>query len=80
VNCSEIWYKFEYLFKDFPKEKDIHITSMMVGLMQTEPCHKEDFAYLNGNVVMLLPEKDFFSKEEQQELIATFPRARVEYV
>jgi pimeloyl-ACP methyl ester carboxylesterase len=71
---------FEYLFKDFPKEKDIHITGMMVGLMKTQPCHKEDFAYLNGNVAMLLPEKDFFSKGEQQELIDTFPGARMEYV
>jgi hypothetical protein len=29
---------------------------------------------------MMFPEKDFFDKEEQQELIDTFPDARIEYV
>jgi hypothetical protein len=53
---------------------------MMVGLMEIKPCRKEDFAYLHGNVAMMFPEKDFFSKEEQQELIDTFPGARIEYV
>jgi hypothetical protein len=69
-----------WLFKDYPKEKDVHITGLIVGLMRIAPCRKEDFAYLNGNVAMMFPEKDFFSKEEQQELIDTFPGARIEYV
>lgn len=71
---------FEYLFSDYPKEKDIHITGMMVGLMKTEPYRKEDFSFLNGNVTMLLPEKDFFSPYEQRELLDTFSGARVAYV
>jgi pimeloyl-ACP methyl ester carboxylesterase len=79
-NRQYIQEMLAYLFKDYPKEKDIHITGLMVGLMKTEPCHKEEFAYLNGNVAMMFPEKDFFSKEEQQELINTFPGARIEYV
>jgi pimeloyl-ACP methyl ester carboxylesterase len=70
----------DFIFKDYTKEKDIHITGMMVGLMDITPCHKEDFAYLNGNIAMVFPEKDFFSEVEQQELIATFPGARIEYV
>jgi pimeloyl-ACP methyl ester carboxylesterase len=71
---------FDFIFKDYTKEKDIHITNMMVGLMDIEPCHKEDFAYLNGNVALVFPKKDFFSETEQQELIATFPKARIEYM
>jgi hypothetical protein len=71
---------FDFIFKDYTKEKDIHITSMMVNLMDVEPCHKEDFACMNGKVALVLPEKDFFSETEQQELIATFPGARIEYV
>jgi pimeloyl-ACP methyl ester carboxylesterase len=71
---------FEVIFRDYTKEKDIHITNMMVGLMDVEPCHKEDFAFLNGNVALVFPEKDFFSEAEQRELIATFPGARIEYV
>jgi pimeloyl-ACP methyl ester carboxylesterase len=71
---------FEFIFRDYTKEKDIHITNMMVGLMDIEPCQKEDFAFLEGNVALVFPEKDFFSKTEQQELIDTFPRARIEYV
>jgi pimeloyl-ACP methyl ester carboxylesterase len=71
---------FEFIFQDYTKEKDIHITNMMVGLMEITPCYKEDFAYLSGNVAMVFPEKDFFDREEQQELIDTFPGARIEYV
>jgi pimeloyl-ACP methyl ester carboxylesterase len=71
---------FEFIFKDYTREKDIHVTNMMVGLMDIKPCHEEDFAYLNGNVALVFPEKDFFSETEQQELIDTFPGARIEYV
>jgi pimeloyl-ACP methyl ester carboxylesterase len=71
---------FDFIFKDYTKEKDIHITNLMVNLMDIEPCHKEDFAYLNGKVALVFPEKDFFSETEQQELIDTFPEARIEYV
>lgn len=71
---------FDYLFSDYPKEKDLHITGMMVGLMKTEPCRKDDFTFLHGNVILLLPEKDFFSPYEQQELLDTFDGAKVEYV
>jgi pimeloyl-ACP methyl ester carboxylesterase len=71
---------FDFIFRDYTREKDIHITNMMVGLMDIAPCHKEDFAYLNGNVALVFPEKDFFSEAEQRELIATFPGARIEYV
>jgi hypothetical protein len=41
--------------------------------MNIAPCYKENFA-------MLLPKNDFFSKEKQQELIDTFPMARLEYI
>lgn len=71
---------FEYLFLDYSREKDIHITSMMVGLMRTKPCVKEDFSFLAREVTMLLPEKDFFSPYEQKELLDTFPDAKIEYV
>jgi pimeloyl-ACP methyl ester carboxylesterase len=71
---------FDFIFKDYTKEKDIHITNMMVGLMDSKPCYKEDFAFLNGNVALVFPKKDFFSETEQQELIGTFPGARIEYV
>jgi pimeloyl-ACP methyl ester carboxylesterase len=71
---------FDFIFWDYTKEKDIHITNMMVGLMDISPCYKEDFAFLNGNVALVFPEKDFFSETEQRELIATFPGARIEYV
>jgi pimeloyl-ACP methyl ester carboxylesterase len=71
---------FEVIFQDYTKEKDIHITNMMVGLMDIAPCHKEDFAFLDGNVALVFPEKDFFSETEQRELIATFPGAHIEYV
>jgi pimeloyl-ACP methyl ester carboxylesterase len=70
----------DFMFKDYTKEKDIHITSLMLSLLDIAPCHKEDFAYLNGNVALVFPQKDFFSETEQKELFATFPNARITYV
>jgi hypothetical protein len=71
---------FDFIFKDYTKEKDIHITSLMLSLLDIVPCHKEDFVYLNGNVALVFPQKDFFSETEQKELIATFPNAHITYV
>ena len=71
---------FECMFKDYPKEKDIHITSMMAKLVDMEPCQPSDFSFVKDKVLLIFPEKDFFSKDEQTSLHNLFPDARIEYV
>ena len=66
---------FEYMFKDYTKEKDIHITSVMAGLVGIKPCVKADFDFVNGKVLLIFPEKDFFSPKEQASLKDLFPNA-----
>lgn len=71
---------FECMFKDYNKEKDIHITSMMAKLVDMKPCEPSDFNFIRDKVLLIFPEKDFFSKKEQASLDRLFPQARIEYV
>jgi len=71
---------FECMFKDYTKEKDIHITSMMSKLVDMKPCQPSDFSFVKDKVLLIFPEKDFFSKDEQASLYNLFPSARIEYV
>ncbi|MBQ5316838.1 MAG: alpha/beta hydrolase [Oscillospiraceae bacterium] len=70
---------FECMFKDYTREKDIHITSLMSGLDLT-PCERKDFSAFDDRVLLIFPEKDFFSADEQASLKHLFPKARVEYI
>ena len=70
----------EYMFKDYPREKDIHITGMVGKVVDLKPCVKSDFDRIQDKVLLIFPEKDFFSIEEQQSLKGLFPKARVEYI
>lgn len=63
---------FECVFKDYTKEKDIHITSMMANLIDIKPCKPSDFSFVMDKVLLIFPEKDFFSKEEQTSLYKLF--------
>lgn len=71
---------FEYTFKNYTKEKDIHITTMMSKLKNTKPCIKEDFNFIKNKVLLIFPEKDFFSKNEQNSLKELFEEAKIQYI
>ena len=71
---------FEYMFCDYTREKDIHITGLMAQVINIEPCTRADFDFIKGRVLLIFPEKDFFSSEEQTSLKDLFPDARVEYI
>lgn len=70
----------EYMFKDYTREKDIHITGMVGKVVDMRPFVKSDFDLVQDKVLLIFPEKDFFSNEEQQSLKNLFPKARVEYI
>ena len=70
----------EFMFSDYPREKDIHISSMVGNVVDINTCVKSDFDLVQDNVLLIFPEKDFFSDKEQQSLKELFPKARVEYI
>ena len=71
---------FEWIFRGYTREKDMHITSMMAGAVDTNPCVAEDFAFVRDRVLLVFPEKDFFSEEEQASLRKLFPSAAVQSI
>lgn len=61
---------FDHVFESYTREKDLHVTRLMRDFGRQELCTKEDFAYLAGKVLLLLPEDDSaFPPALQQELI-----------
>ncbi|WP_455501037.1 alpha/beta fold hydrolase [Gemmiger sp.] len=60
---------FETIFKDYKQEKDVHISGLLADLMHQTPVTAEDFAALKGRILLILPDKDFFSGRMQQDLI-----------
>lgn len=57
---------FETIFKDYKQEKDVHISSLLADLMNQKPVTADDFAQLKGNILLILPDQDFFSGEMQK--------------
>jgi len=62
--------------KDYTREKDIHITSLLVDIMHQKPVTSEDFSSIRP-VVMILPSNDFFTTKQQENLKSVFPQAKV---
>ena len=60
---------FETIFKDFQREKDVHISGLLADLMNQTPVTEADFAALAGKILLILPDQDFFSGKMQQDLI-----------
>ena len=71
---------FDYISDGYTREKDIHITGLMPYALKIEPCTRDDFAFLKDKVLLVFPEKDFFTPAEQESLKNLFPDAKVEYV
>ena len=61
---------FDHIFSSYTKEKDIHVVKIMKDFRHQKVCSKKDFAFLDGKVLLLLPEDDSaFPQEVQRELI-----------
>lgn len=71
---------FRSVFKNYTAEKDIHITSLMVQVMEESPCTPENFEFLHGNILAVFPEKDYFSKTEQESLIKLTGNPKIKYI
>ena len=71
---------FETIFKDYQQEKDVHISGLLADLMNQTPVTAEDFAALEGRILLILPDQDFFSGAMQQDLIRLMHDPKITYV
>ena len=71
---------FETIFKDYRQEKDVHISGLLADLMNQKPVTEADFAALEGKILLILPDQDFFSGEMQKDLIQLMHDPQIAYV
>lgn len=60
------------------KERFIHSYESVYMLKDCPVFEKKDFAYLQGKIQILIPEKDIFEKEDQERLTALFEGLQAE--
>ena len=71
---------FETIFKDYPQEKDVHISGLLADFMNQKPVTAADFAALAGKILLILPDQDFFSGKMQKDLIRLMHDPQISYV
>ncbi len=71
---------FETIFKDYTKEKDVHISGLLADIMRQTPVTEADFADLSGKILLILPDQDFFSGKMQEDLIRLMHDPKIKYV
>lgn len=71
---------FETIFKDYKQEKDVHISGLLADLMNQTPVTEKDFETLEGKVLLILPDQDFFSGKMQEDLIRLMHNPEIRYV
>ena len=68
-----------WIYEDYTKEKDLHMTRLMADIVNLEPVTEEDYVYLKGRILLILPENDkAFTEQMQQDLIKLMPQPQVE--
>ena len=71
---------FETIFRDYPQEKDVHISTLLEDLMNQRPVTAEDFRALKGKILLILPDQDFFSGKMREDLIRLMWEPEIRYV
>ena len=71
---------FETIFKDYTKEKDVHISGLLADLMKQTPVTETDFRMLKGKILLILQDQDFFSGKMQKDLIQLMHDPVIQYV
>ncbi len=49
------------------KEKDVHISGLLADLMNQTPVTAENFQQLKGKILLILPDQDFFFRQNAGE-------------
>lgn len=71
---------FETIFKNYTREKDVHISGLLADLMKQTPVTEADFKVLRGKILLILPDQDFFSGKMQKDLIQLMHDPVIRYV
>lgn len=72
---------FAWVYGNYTKEFDIHMTSLMISVAKVKPITKQEYQKADKNVLLVLPTDDkAFSEEAKNELIEIFPDAVVTMV
>ena len=71
---------FETIFRDYKQEKDVHISGLLADLMNQTPVTADDFADLEGRILLVLPDQDFFSEKMQEDLVKLMHDPEIAYV
>lgn len=72
---------FAWVYGNYTKEFDIHMTSLMISVAKIQPITKQEYQKAGKNVLLVLPTDDkAFSEEAKNELIKIFPDAMVTMV
>ena len=58
----------------------MHISGLLADLMNQKPVTAEDFAALEGKILLILPDQDFFSGKMQEALIRLMWEPEIRYV
>ena len=67
---------FRFIYRDYTRRLDLHMTTLLMDLMNQVPCTPEEYAYLKGRGLLILPENDdSFTPEMQEDLIAMMPES-----
>lgn len=72
---------FAWVYGNYTKEFDIHMTSLMISVAKVKPITMQEYQKADKNVLLVLPTDDkAFSEEAKNELIEIFPDAVVTMV
>lgn len=67
---------FRFIYRDYTRKLDLHMTNLLIDLMNQTPCKTADFVYLSGRVLLILPENDeSFTPDMQKDLINLMPQS-----
>lgn len=75
VNATKEEYQymkelFTEIFKNYTADLDIHMTKLLADIVVQKPCIADEFTYLDGKVLLILPdEDDSFTSKMQSDLI-----------
>lgn len=58
----------------------MHISGLLADLMNQTPVTEADFKELEGKILLILPNQDFFSGEMQKNLIRLMHNPQIKYV
>lgn len=72
---------FEWVYRNYTKEFDIHMTTLMVSIAKIKPITEQEYKKADKNVLLVLPTDDkAFSEAAMNELISHLPNAMVTMV